>query len=80
MTLLLALACANTYTPYGECEVLVSPDQDFESGVGMGEPCYLEVEDAHGEVRRDYTDCCPDGYEAIGLTEAGDVVCWCGDE
>lgn len=69
--ILFALACADSVSTLSDCPIEVSPNSRIEAGVLQGEPCYEAT-----EFGTDYTLCCPENTEPVGLNAEGEVVCW----
>lgn len=67
----LLAACGGPVLSGGDCPIEVSPNSRIEDGVLQGEPCY-----EHTDAGVDYSLCCPDGTEPVGVNAAGEVVCW----
>lgn len=66
MLALILLACGVS----ADCEVIVySPDHAIVDNVDPAGSCV--------ETAEDYTGCCPDGYEPVGIDRDGNLVCWC---
>lgn len=80
--LLFAAGCeaedSDTGPPCGPAVVYLSPGALWDGGEVVGDSCYTEPEPSDNPAAAgtaDYRACCPDGFEPVGWTAGGDLVC-----
>lgn len=59
----------------GPMVVYVLPVYLWEDGVKTRTPCTATVTDDEGYSITDYSACCPNGFEPVGLAAAGELAC-----